>query len=192
MAAETNGRMSNGNGSPTAYTLYHNYYSICSIMMRYLVRIRGEPKDDASAMDIEARNVDIFSEEQFSEEYLCRINPHGQVSVPDERIFIDLVLKIVELKVPVLGSPVAFSFPVNQTSQISTYVSERHPNLLPPAHAAEITRLVNKMHELNFFTLSFRGSPKLASGFADAALRRLQDDTISDEYRKALEHKVMM
>lgn len=91
-----------------------------------------------------------------------------------------------------LGSPVAFSFPLNQTSTISTYISERHPSLLPNEHAAEIIRLVNKMHELNFFTLSFRGSPKLASGFADAAVKRLEDKSISDDYRKALEYKLMM
>ena len=95
-------------------------------------------------------------------------------------------------KVPVLGSSVAFSFPLNQASKISTYIAERHASLLPKEHAAEIIRLINKMHELNFFTLSFRGSPKLASGFADAALKRLDDASISDKYRKALEYKLMM
>jgi len=139
-------------------------------MMRYLVKVRGEPKDAASKMNVEEKLVDIFSEEQFSEFYLTKVNSNGQV--------------------PVLGSTVAFSFPLAQTSAISIYIAERHPRLLPEDHAAEIKRLVKKMHELNFFTLSFRGSPKLASGFSDAALRRLEDKTISDEYRKALEYKV--
>jgi hypothetical protein len=80
MAAQTSGSPKNGSPDGTPYTLYHNYYSICSIMMRYLVRIRGEPKDAVSKMNIELRNIDIFKEEQFSEEYLTKVNPNGQVS----------------------------------------------------------------------------------------------------------------
>ena len=48
-------------------------------MMRWLVDIRGEPKDEASRMDIGLKEIDIFSEEQFSEWYLCDVNPNGQV-----------------------------------------------------------------------------------------------------------------
>jgi hypothetical protein len=67
-------------GSPgVPYTLYHNSFSICSIMMRYLSAIRGNPKDAASAMDIAEKEVNIFGQEQFSEHYLCEVNPNGQV-----------------------------------------------------------------------------------------------------------------
>lgn len=37
-------------GCPTPF--YYNRFSICSIMMRHLSAIRGDPKDAASAMDI--------------------------------------------------------------------------------------------------------------------------------------------
>ncbi|OAP54847.1 hypothetical protein AYL99_11295 [Fonsecaea erecta] len=167
MARDTNG---SPNGTP--YTLYHNYYSICSIMMRYLMRIRGDPASPAVKMDVTEHNVDIFSEEQFSEDYLLKVNPNGQV--------------------PVLGSPVAFSFPLAQTTAISAYVSERYPALLPKAHAETIEKSLKQMHDLNFFTLSFLKSPKLASGFADVALKRLARNDISEEYRKALEYKLMI
>ncbi|KAF2105144.1 hypothetical protein NA57DRAFT_30050 [Rhizodiscina lignyota] len=156
------------NGVP--YTLYYNRYSICSIMMRWLVDIRGQPKDEASRMDIGLKEINIFKEEQFSEWYLCEVNPNGQV--------------------PVLGSDVAFEFPMSQTTSISEYIAARYPELLPAEHAAKIHEMVHKMHEMNFFTLSFKGSPKLASGFADAALSRLADKTISKRYRKALEYKL--
>ncbi|GAD92996.1 protein kinase domain protein [Paecilomyces variotii No. 5] len=139
-------------------------------MMRWLVDIRGEPKDEASRMDITTKEIDIFSEEQFSEWYLCDVNPKGQV--------------------PVLGSDIAFEFPMAQTTAISEYIAERYPELLPAKHAANIHEMVHKMHEMNFFTLSFKGSPKLASGFADAGFIRLADENISDRYRKALEYKV--
>ncbi|OQU94485.1 hypothetical protein CLAIMM_00839 [Cladophialophora immunda] len=123
-------------------------------------------------MDVREQNIDIFSEEQFSEDYLLKVNPNGQV--------------------PVLGSHVAFSFPLAQTTAISAYVSGRHPTLLPEAHAQTIQESLKKMHDLNFFTLSFLKSPKLASGFADTALKRLAKTDISEEYRKALEYKLMI
>jgi len=138
--------------------------------MRWLCIIRGEPKDAASMMDITPKHVDIFAEEQFSEQYLCDVNPNGQV--------------------PVLGSDVAFDFPMSQTTAISEYIAARYPDLLPPEHATKISEMVHKMHEINFFSVSFKGSPKLASGFADAALKRLENKAISDRYRKALEYKL--
>jgi hypothetical protein len=79
-----------------------------------------------------------------------------------------------------------------QTTAISKYIAERYPALHPPEHSADIKRLLEEMHAMNFFTLSFVKSPKLASGFADAALKRLENLDISDEYRKALEYKLMM
>ncbi|KIX05322.1 uncharacterized protein Z518_06194 [Rhinocladiella mackenziei CBS 650.93] len=167
MAPETN---ESPDGTP--YTLYHNYYSICSIMMRYLMRIRGDPVDAAAQMNVAEQHVDIFNEEQFSEKYLLEVNPNGQV--------------------PVLGSLVAFSYPLAQTTAISAYVSERYPALMPVDHAETIRKSLIKMHELNFFTLSFLKSPKLASGFADVVLKRLANNDISEEYRKALEYKLMI
>ncbi len=65
------------NGVP--YTLYYHRFSICSLMMRWLVDVRGEPKDEASRMDISTKEINIFNEEQFSESYLCDVNPNGQV-----------------------------------------------------------------------------------------------------------------
>ena len=91
-----------------------------------------------------------------------------------------------------LGSEVAFDFPMSQTTAISEYIAARYPGLLPSQHAAKIHEMVHKMHEINFFTLSFKGSPKLAAGFADAALRRLEDQSISSRYREALEYKLEM
>jgi glutathione S-transferase len=96
------------------------------------------------------------------------------------------------LKVPVLGSDVALDFPLAQTTAISEYISARYTGLLPAKHAQTIHEMIHKMHEINFFTLSFKGSPKLASGFTDIALNLLADKTMGKEYRKALEYKVEM
>jgi hypothetical protein len=62
------------------YVLYYNPYSICSLMVRCTLALRGEPKDPTSAMSVETKVVDIFHEEQLSENFLCEINPEGQAS----------------------------------------------------------------------------------------------------------------
>lgn len=49
-------------------------------MMRYLMRIRGEPVDEASRMLVEEKLIDIFNEEQLAEDYLLKVNRNGQVS----------------------------------------------------------------------------------------------------------------
>jgi len=154
----------------SGYTLYHNYYSICSIMIRYLLAVRGEPLDAASTMVVEEKAIDIFNEEQLAEDYLLHVNPRGQV--------------------PVLGNPAVFDFPLAQSAAITEHIASRHPRLLPVAHKAEIIALVKEMHDtLNFFTLSFLKSPKLASGFKAGAERLLARDDISKDYRAALEFK---
>lgn len=61
------------------FILYHNYYSICSLMVRYSLALRGKPKDNSSEIMIEEKNVDILSGAQLSETYLCEINSKGQV-----------------------------------------------------------------------------------------------------------------
>lgn len=104
-------------------------------------------------------------------------------------------------QVPVLASPEAFSFPLAHTAAITEYIADRHPSLLPSAHRNEIKRMVTKMHELNFFTLSFSGSPGAAAPdspppivkrLETPILERLEREDISEEYRKALEYKLSM
>ena len=48
-------------------------------MVRQTIGIRGEPKDEASKISIDEKVIEIFKEEQFSEQYLCEVNPEGQV-----------------------------------------------------------------------------------------------------------------
>jgi hypothetical protein len=83
-------------------------------------------------------------------------------------------------------------FPINQSCAITDHVIKRFPGLAPPAYKEEIMKLLYKMHELNFFTLSFVKSPKLASGFVDNVDRILARSDISDKYRKLLEYKKEM
>lgn len=81
---------------------------------------------------------------------------------------------------------------MSQTAAISEYIVARYPELLPAEYSGKIKEMIRKMHEINFFSLSFKGNPKLASSFADAALTRLEDKVIGREYREALENKLQM
>ena len=92
-------------------------------------------------------------------------------------------------QVPVLANTAIFPFPLSQTSAITLHYIERYPDLAPYSHRNEVIRLTYKMHELNFFTLSFRKSPQLAHGFVDQVVNRHQAPGINDRYLKALEYK---
>lgn len=48
-------------------------------MVRYTIALRGLPKSENAAIMIEEKSVDIFHEEQLSEDFLCNINAKGQV-----------------------------------------------------------------------------------------------------------------
>ena len=61
------------------YTLYHNPYSIASLMVRYTLALRNEPKDAESAMEVDLVEVDLYKSGQLEEHFLCDINPAGQV-----------------------------------------------------------------------------------------------------------------
>lgn len=63
----------------TSYTLYHHPYSICSIMVRYTLALRGPSKDPSSKIDVTEKVVDIFNSAQLEEDFLVNINPKGQV-----------------------------------------------------------------------------------------------------------------
>ncbi|KAK2685464.1 hypothetical protein QWA68_015698 [Fusarium oxysporum] len=155
--------------APTKFTLYHNNYSVCSIMVRMTLAFRGAPKDDASAMEVEERITDIFHEEQLSEEFLCTINALGQV--------------------PVLASS---SMPenVNDSLDITHLIAKSYPSLIPETHSEDITRLLFKLHDMNYFSLSFPGRPIVATSLVAAVEKRLRQTDISEKYRKALEFKL--
>jgi len=69
-----------------AFTLYHYPFSICSIMVRYTLALRGEAKDKESGIDVTERVVDITQGDQLSEDFLCNINGKGQVWAETARV----------------------------------------------------------------------------------------------------------
>lgn len=73
---------------------------------------------------------------------------------------------------------------------ITNWLAEKYPDLIPNEHEAQIRQFLIDLHALNYFSLSFPGRPQIAQQFEANVQRRLDDSSISDRYRKALEFKL--
>ncbi|KAK3941168.1 hypothetical protein QBC46DRAFT_383393 [Diplogelasinospora grovesii] len=152
-----------------AYALYHHPYSICSIMVRYSFALRGPPKDPSSDMTLDARVVDMMNGEQLEEWFLCDVNPKGQV--------------------PVLVSTLPGSAPMADSKAITYHLAELYPNLQMP-DTPSARELFERLHAINYFSLSFSGKPSVMKDANANMERRLTDPSISDRYRQALSYKI--
>lgn len=64
------------------HRLYFHPYSICSLMVRYTLALRGKPKVASPDIVLDLHEVDIFHGAQLEEHFLLNVNPMGQVVVP--------------------------------------------------------------------------------------------------------------
>lgn len=64
--------------SGTQCTFYYNPFSICSLMVRFTLALKGRAKSQDTALHVEEHLVDIYTDEQLQEWFLC-VNPKGQV-----------------------------------------------------------------------------------------------------------------
>ncbi|KAF2102972.1 hypothetical protein NA57DRAFT_63700 [Rhizodiscina lignyota] len=153
-----------------SYTLHHHRYSICSIMVRYCIAIRGEPKSGMSEATFFEKEIDIFANEQLSEDFLCHVNPKGQV--------------------PAITTS-SLDQPLYDSVTITHYLASLYPSLMPPSHRQLISSLIDLLHSINFFSLSFAGSKNgdPAGHIKQEIQRRLRKD-VSPRYREALEYKL--
>ena len=75
---------------------------------------------------------------------------------------------------------------------ITYYLASAYPSLVPQEHEAQIRQLLQDLHAINYFSLSFGGGPGMAQIFKDGVQRRLDVVGISERYRAALEVKAEM
>jgi hypothetical protein len=73
--------------------------------------------------------------------------------------------------------------------EITKYMGGFYPSLFPDSHAEKIVDLLRELHGINFFSLTFTGSPEAVEGHKAALQKQLEDD-ISERYRKAIEYKI--
>lgn len=93
---------------------------------------------------------------------------------------------------PVVLPPNKLEAPIVDSLVITHWLAQRYPDLIPAEHEAEVHQLLTDLHALNYFSLSFPERPQIARQFEANVQRRLDDPTISDRYRKALEFKLGM
>lgn len=89
------------------------------------------------------------------------------------------------MQVPVLTSE-ALDRPLPDSLDITFYIAERYPRLLPEAHEQKIKGLLQELHALNYFSLSFGAQPQVAENMLAALDKRLKGN-ISEWYRETLE-----
>ena len=73
--------------------------------------------------------------------------------------------------------------------EITKYMGRSYHSLFPDSHADKIVDLLKELHGINFFSLTFTGSPEAVEG-RKAALRKQLEGDISEKYKKAIEYKI--
>jgi glutathione S-transferase len=89
-----------------------------------------------------------------------------------------------------LSSP-SLDKPIADSLDITHYLSNFYPSLIPASHKDRITKGLKDLHALNYFSLSFPGRGHVAQGFKTAVMKRLGGE-ISERYREALKYKLEM
>lgn len=75
---------------------------------------------------------------------------------------------------------------------ITNYLATMFPNLKPAGSEAQIDEMLAKIHALPYFVLSFGQHPaaSIIKGTVATMQQILQQNDLSDEYRKVLETKL--
>lgn len=158
-------------------------------MVRHTIAIRGQAKDAESEIPVNEELLNIFNKEQISEHFLCDVNPEGQVN----RLSLGRRLKCAVVtnlaQVPVLASA-ELKQPIADSLEITFFLAERYPSLIPDSHKEQIVSLLKDLHSLNYFSLSFGGREHVADMFKKTVLDRLNTPDISRRYRDALTFKL--
>ena len=79
--------------------------------------------------------------------------------------------------------------PIADSLEITHFLAERYPSLIPASHKVQISDLLAELHALNYFSLSFTGREYVAEGLKQSVFRLLDAD-ISTRYRDALTFKL--
>ncbi|KAF2995482.1 hypothetical protein E8E14_003867 [Neopestalotiopsis sp. 37M] len=140
-------------------------------MVRTTFAMRGPPREGLPDMDMHFELVDISSKnpEQLTEHFLCKVNRDGQV--------------------PVLTNDEHLPKPMPESVDISFYLCDWYPRLLPREHEAVIRSLIKELHEINYGVLTFGTASKHPTKLVDKVEELLQQPALSDAYRSALERK---
>jgi glutathione S-transferase len=157
--------------NPSTHTLYHFQYSIRSLFVRYAYALRGPAADPGTEIGLEEQHIDLRPPyfDQLEEKFICDINPSGEVPV--------LVSKRDGTILP-------------DSRAITFEIAKDYPQLMPENHADGIHRLLAKLHEIDFYSLTFTGKYMFPCGTIATLLERRNHANTSDRYRQVLDRKI--
>ncbi|KAK8091714.1 hypothetical protein PG997_002075 [Apiospora hydei] len=142
-------------------------------MVRYLIQLAktsSEPHDATSSeLRIREQILDLDHDENIAEWYLLNVNRKGQV--------------------PAMTVEGAVA-PITDSLDISFWLCDMFPQLLPPQHEATIRRLLRDLHAIEGISITIRRREGPEEDLIDPCVdNMLARDDIGPEYRQALEVK---
>jgi len=156
---------------PYTHILCHFQYSIRSLFVRYTYELRGPAADPSIDIRLEEQHIDLRPPkfDQLEEKFICDINPSGEVPV--------LISKGDGSVLP-------------DSRAITFEIAKYYPQLMPEDHVDEIHRLLAKLHEIDFYSLTFTAKYMFPCGTIATLLGRRNHADTSDRYRQALDRKI--
>ncbi|KAJ6780566.1 hypothetical protein PWT90_10657 [Aphanocladium album] len=153
-------------GDGAEYTLHCFTFSLYSLMVRFALGL-GRQVNDENAPRVQLKFVNLQAHENLSEDYLTKVNSKGQV--------------------PSLTSSLLPS-PLSDSQQIAKWLCEKQPELVPATRKETIDRLMEKLYSFHFKALNIPPEAA-ANGIPNVAAAMLENATISEKHRRALEIK---
>ncbi|OAA75580.1 Thioredoxin-like protein [Akanthomyces lecanii RCEF 1005] len=148
------------------YTLHYFTFSLYSLMVRFALGL-GRQLNSDNAPQVQLKFVNLQAQENLGEKYLTTVNSRGQV--------------------PSLTSPLLPSG-LSDSQQIAKWLCDKQPELVPAAHKETIDSLMEKLYRYHFKALNIPPEAA-ANGLPNVAAAMLEDSSISEKHRRALEIK---
>lgn len=157
--------------NPSTHILHHFQYSIRSLFVRYSYALRGPAAHPGTEIRLEEHHIDLRPPgfDQLEEKFICDINPSGEV--------------------PVLVSKQDGSI-LPDSRAITFEIAKHYPQLMSEDQVDEIHSLLAKLHEIDFYSLTFTGKYMFPCGTIATLLERRNHADTSYEYRQALDRKI--
>ncbi|PTB70550.1 hypothetical protein BBK36DRAFT_1165073 [Trichoderma citrinoviride] len=148
------------------YTLHYFPFSLYSLMVRFGL-VLGRRLNPDSAPRVQIKLVNLHREENLSEEYLTLVNSRGQV--------------------PALTSR-ALASPLTDSHDISEWLCEKQPELVPEYHRITIQKIMDKLYSFHAMALTI-GREQKKHGIPNRAAELLEKKDLTEHHRRALEMK---
>ena len=79
---------------------------------------------------------------------------------------------------------------LTESLTITNFLGDFNQDLLPADRANDIKQLLNELHDINYFSLTYTHKPQRASDMERAVHNVLADPRISSRHREALYYKL--